>query len=488
MRINTNIPALISNNNLQKSQVRMATAIERLSSGYKINHAKDDPAGAAISNIMRSQIRALEQAENNASNGISVIETAEGAMEEIGNMLQRMNELAVKAVNGSNTDEDREAIQLEIDALCTEIDRISKDTEFNDQSLLDGNFQRRVYFEGNGEYVDQAGATQTGVVNLNSQMLLLRVTDIVEANNYNLSITSKAEKATGTVAQGSIQEGGSYRLNSYSFDIPQGATDDEITSILQKAGEKTGITITRDANNNFKLESEEYGSDIVINFVDLQRPENDNGMLESAGGAISRSAITNGKDVGVTIPQADNAFSETATIITKGDKISVHDINGFELTIKVGDYGETATTIAPQNLNVNVKDMGKMQVQIGANEGQSVDFNIAEVSCATLGLEDINVLSESTASRAIEKIQSAINTITANRTQLGAYQNQLEYSVSNLSVSQENMTTAYSRIKDLDMAEEMTEYTQTTVLSQAATSVLAQANARPETVLQLLAM
>lgn len=483
MRINTNIAALISNNNLQKCQTRMSTSIERLSSGYKINHAKDDPAGTAISNIMRSQIRALDQAENNASDGISVIETAEGAMEEIGNMLQRMNELAVKAVNGTNTDDDREAIQLEIDALCTEIERISKDTEFNDQTLLDGNFQRRVYFEGNAT-TTRAG----GTVNLNSKITLLTVTDIVEANNYKLDIKAKAEKATGTVESSRITQGGNYSINGYRFEIPAGASDDEITSILQSAGEKTGITIIRDDANNFSLESEEFGSDIGINFIDLSLPDNENGMF---GSGTAKQASAWGKDVEVEIP-TDGGFSETATVITKGDTITVQDINGFELSIRVGDYGPTGTVTTRATgsglLNVNVKDMGKMQVQIGANEGQSVEFNIPEVSVAALGLTNINVLSDSTASRAIEKIQSAISTITGNRTQLGAYQNQLEYAVSNLSVSQENMTTAYSRIRDVDMAEEMTEYTQTTVLSQAATSVLAQANARPETVLQLLAM
>lgn len=466
MRINTNVAALISNNNLQKCQDRMSVSIERLSSGYKINDAKDNPAGIAISDIMRSQIRALDQAESNASDGVSVVETAEGALSEIEAMLQRMNELSVKAVNGTNTDEDREAIQLEVDALSQEIDRIASDTEFNDQSLLDGTFQRRVYFTQENT---QAGATVEN--NMNSKIKLIKVTDVVEANDYKLNITSAAKKATATIAQTSLVAGKSYSINGYSFTIDAAATQNDISQAFQNACEKVGITATPDnVTGQYNLESVEYGKDVKINLID--NADKQNPIIDNVSG----------DDAQVSFVQSGTGyagFADSATIITKGDKISVHDINGFELTIRVGDItGE---------INAKVKDMGKMNVQVGANEGQEIDVNIAKISCYNIGIEDINLLSASTASRAIEKVQGAIDMVTAARTELGAYQNRFEYAISNLNVSQENMTAAFSRIRDVDMAQEMTEYTQTTVLSQAATSVLAQANARPETVLQLLA-
>lgn len=459
MRINTNVAALISNNNLQKCQDRMSVSIERLSSGYKINDAKDNPAGIAISDIMRSQIRALDQAESNASDGVSVVETAEGALSEIEAMLQRMNELSVKAVNGTNTDEDREAIQLEVDALSQEIDRIASDTEFNDQSLLDGTFQRRVYFT-------QAGATVEN--NMNSKIKLIKVTDVVEANDYKLNITSAAKKATATIAQTSLVAGKSYSINGYSFTIDKTATQNDISQAFQNACEKVGITATPD-NGQYKLESVEYGKDVKIDLIDIADKQNP--IINASGDDAKVSFVQPGTGyVG---------FADSATIITKGDKISVHDINGFELTIRVGDI--------TGKIDAKVKDMGKMNVQVGANEGQEIDVNIPKISCYNIGIEDINLQSASTASRAIEKVQGAIDMVTAARTELGAYQNRFEYAISNLNVSQENMTAAFSRIRDVDMAQEMTEYTQTTVLSQAATSVLAQANARPETVLQLLA-
>lgn len=461
MRINTNVAALISNNNLQKCQDRMSVSIERLSSGYKINHAKDNAAGISISNIMRSQIRALDQAESNASDGVSVVETAEGALSEIESMLQRMNELAVKAVNGSNTDEDREAIQLEVDALSQEIDRISSDTEFNDQSLLDGTFQRRVYFTQQGNNAQN---------NMNSKVKLIKVTDVVEANDYRISIDAAAEQARGEIIQGALMPGDTYKINGYTFTIDAHATQNEITQTLQSACEKVGIkaeTFSDATGDYYIFTSVEYGDDAKINLIDTANNVNPI-MID-----------TTGRDADVSFIATGGGFADSATIITKGDQISIHDINGFELTVRAGSTSGVLT--------MNVKDMGKMNIQVGANEGQEIDVNIPKISCYNIGIEDINLLSESTASKAIEKVQNAIDMVTAARTELGAYQNRFEYAISNLNVSQENMTAAFSRIRDVDMAQEMTEYTQTTVLSQAATSVLAQANARPETVLQLLA-
>ncbi|SDB32685.1 flagellin [Eubacterium oxidoreducens] len=359
MQINHNMSAVTANNHLKRTEDAVTASIERLSSGLRINHASDDAAGIAISNKMHAQIKALDQASRNASDGTSVIETADGALNEVTSMIQRMRELAVQAANDTNTTTDLEAIQVEITALKAEIDRVSTDTEFNTMTLLDGTLERRTY------------SSDSSVVSN------ITVADDVQVGTYQIVV------------------------NDVTTD---GTTDASITL--------------------------------------------------GAG------------------------FSDTAEWTASGNYITITDENGFEMSMTVKKAGSTAT--------LEVTDLGQMTLQIGANEGQDVDVSIPRIDTQSLHIDEIDVTIEEGAGEAIALLDEALAKVSATRSKLGAYENRLDYSVSSLDAFEENMESAVSRIEDVDMAEEMSEYTKQNVLSQAATSVLSQANEIPQQVLQLL--
>ena len=364
MKINSNISALISSNVLTTTEGQLANSLERLSSGYKINHAKDNPAGLAISHKMSAQIRGLSRASSNAANGISVINTAEGALSEIQAMIQRMNEIAVQAANGTNVSADKAAIQKEVQALCDEIERIAKDTEYNSQNLLAGE-------------QDLKGYTDVDAVKVRYY------TNEVKTDTYGLGITLNADG-----------------------------------------------TLTAD--------------------------------------------ITSSGD-----------FNATATVSYEGDNtIVIRDNNNFEIKIDVIKEDMTVGVGTPVTLDIT--GIGGMAIQVGANEGQAITIRIPEISLKNMYLDDIDVSTEEGARAAMDKVSLALNFVSEVRSELGAYQNRFEHTISSLDISEENMTAAYSRIMDVDMAEEMVEYTKLQVLSQAGTSMLAQANERPQQALQLL--
>jgi len=513
MRINTNISAIIANNQLIKVQGNLQASLEKLSSGYKINHASDDPAGMAISQKMRSQLRGLEQATNNAADGISVIETAEGGISEIQSMLSRMKELSVQAANDSNSDAERTSIQQEIESLNSEIDRISNETEFNGQPLINGNLERRVYS-------DVRGISQ------------LECSSNIQAGKYGLSIKQDARQAvaSGTPITGAgLSSGkvtaamaGSIKLNGYSISVNEGDSLNTIVKNLMEATDKIGgsVMIVDNTSNTTGTDPSTAGYTAATNltlgvsslvFMTNEYGANEklditctNTSLASALGindaATAAGMVSEGLDVKADfLLDGVNrvGFSDTAIISTEGTKITVNDTNSKTFTIDVpgnlagtvfNDSGITATgtTATPKSITQEVTDIGTMSVHVGANENQIIDLDIQKISTYTIGLDKINVLTQENASKAISSVDDALAKVSAIRSKLGAYQNRLDHTTSNLAVSNDNLTASLSRIVDTDMAEEMTTYTQMNVLSQAATSMLAQANARPETVLQLL--
>lgn len=367
MRIGYNIQALTANNSLKRTDTRLGKSMEKLSTGYKINHAKDNPAGIAIAKRMRSQIRGLGTAGDNASDGISVVETADGALSEIHDILQRMNELAVQAANGTETSTDREFIQSEISQLKQEITRIAESTEFNGQNLLDGNFDLKGYTD-------------------NPNVKVMYYSDEVLFKKYDLESVTTHTDADGNVVVDSV-------------------------SLLQDGSENA------------------FPDDAVVRSID--------------------------KDV-VTITASD----------------------GFEIKLSVlGSAGA---------VSMDMTGIGDMRMQVGANEGQVLNIRIPEISLKMLGIEGGDVLTRENAEDMIDQIKEAIQYVSSSRSRLGSYQNRLESTTERLDLTEENMTASFSRIMDVDMAEEMTEYTTQQVLSQAGTSMLAQANERPQQVLQLL--
>ena len=383
MRINYNVSAMLSNNALANNETLLSQSLERLSSGLKINHAKDNPAGLAMAKRMNAQLEGLSVANQNASNGVSIIETADGAMSEISEMLQRINELAVKAANGTMSDADRATVQDEVKQLKEEIERISDVTEFNGQKLLNGEFEYKGYTNNLGIKVN-------------------RCSDEVATKVYTIdSLTIYADK----------DEDGSYRVDTENIQLgpefPAGT----------KASVKDNL-LTLKADTGFELRLDISGVDF------------------------------NGK-TSVTFPDA------------------------------------TATP-AVEALTIDATGIGAMRLQVGANEGQVLAVEIPAISLQNMEIKDVDVSTSDGALDAIDRVGSAIKYVSSVRGRLGAYQNRLESTINSLDITSENMTAAYSRIMDVDMAEEMTAYTTSQVMTQAGTSMLAQANERPSQVLQLL--
>lgn len=388
---------MITNNNLANNDSAVAKSLQRLSSGLKINSAKDNPAGLAMAKRMNAQLMGLSMANQNASDGVSIIETADGAMSEISEMLQRMNELAVKAANGVESDGDRDVIQKEVSQLTEEISRVAEATEFNGQKLLNGEFS----FRG---YIDSKVTTAA-------------------ASNIDIKVAS------------------------YSSEVAQ-----------------------------------------KIYTIDEMK--------------ISKDPVTEKYKVEFTPPTAlkDGGFPEGATASIKDDLVTITASNGFEMTLDLTRCDiENKAPLTVKDLKIDATGIGAMRLQVGANEGQVLEINIPKISLREMGLETVKIKdkngqeiwtldvgTEEKATEAIDRVEGAIHFISGVRGQLGAYQNRLESTINSLDITSENMTGAYSRIMDVDMAEEMTNYTTAQVMTQAATSMLAQANERPSQVLQLL--
>ena len=469
MRINTNISAIISNNSLQKSQSRLSRSIERLSSGYKLNSSADDPAGCAISEKMQMQIRGLEQADNNTADGISVIRTAEGALEEVQTMLVRMKELTVQAANDVNSDGERQAIQDEIDQINKEIDRISADTEFNTQPLLNGNLTRRVY------------SNKTGVRQL-------ECSDGFFAGDYGLTILNNATQANITFGPVNFAPGetitkdlaGTVEINGYKVDINEGDDLNTIYTKLMDASDKIG-GIGRINGTGIDIITNKYGSNQSLNVKCTSKELAD--KLGISGAETDKGLVAQGTDLEVDFEAGRVGFADTAVVSTQGTVVTIKDVNNKSFVFDVpGDIVKNG----PVKLVQEVTDVGTMSIHIGANEYQAIILDIPAVTSYTLGTEGMNVMTSVTAAQAVATVDSAIARANEVRSRLGAYENRFEHTTNNLAVSTENLTSAVSAMIDTDMAEEMTEYTSLTVLTQAATSILSQANERPSTVLQLL--
>ena len=383
MIINYNVSSMIANNALARNDSVLSKSLERLSTGYKINHAKDNAAGLAMSRRMNAQIKGLEVAGDNVNDGISIVEIADGAMSEIHDILQRMNELAVKSANGTLGSEDRKMIDEEVQALKEEVERIGKTTQFNGKNLLDGSFDLKGYSD----------------------------------NHQSVSVDYYSEGIL---------------YGKYSIR--------EISPVYDEEGNLTDAT---------KIE-------------ELRDPD---GHL-------------------IEIEDTFVAYDEV-TVTAKG---------GFKLKLtldkshmEVQDPAADPITYKPiEDVVLDLTGIGSMTLQVGANEDQTMELRIPPITKKNLGLAHTDVLTMENSMKAIDEIAAAISFTSSIRSSLGAYQNRLEHTTTNLDVSGENLTSAYSRIMDTDMATEMTKYSSYQVISQAATTMLAQANERPSQVLQLL--
>lgn len=390
MIINHNMNALNAHRNMNINNTAAGKSMEKLSSGLRINRAGDDAAGLAISEKMRGQIRGLTQASRNASDGISMIQTAEGALNETTNILQRMRELAVQASNDTNTTSDRNEIQKEIDALTQEVDRIANNTEFNTQKLLNGNKNGI-----GGEVVNEAVDESLGKFKVEFKNALTANQEItIDGETYKVQAGDLADLV------GTFKPALEQKFTGYTFTV---GTDKKSITMEQKVGEdREKMSISLD-----------------------------------------------GKTM--------QAKTEKVGVAAKDEELSE----------------------------------GKANVQVGANSNQSMNIEIGDMRAKALNITDargnsLSVLSAEDANKAITAFDAALNDVSSQRANLGAVQNRLEYTISNLDNTAENLTSAESTLRDVDMAKEMMEYSKNNILNQAAQAMISQANQQPQNVLQLL--
>lgn len=400
MRINTNLNAMTALNSATKNTALAGSSMEKLSSGLKINKAADNATGLAISEKMRSQIRGLDQASQNTQDGISVVQTAEGAIEEVGNIVQRMRELAVQGANETNTGSDRAKISEELTQLHEEIDRIAESTQFNGKDLLNGTNTVRVE---NGHTVKQAGAGQ----------------------GANGKVTIE------------VQEGFDFDTLPDELKIKLKNDGTVESSNVKDAGYGIGLTGVNDADKT-KLKQ---------------------------GGVITITD-NNGKSIKFTVTD-NNGIDFTNDVVLGKKEATSTDISGKEISLQVGANTSDSQTLKVKIENVSTKSLGL--------DGDTITKMAKEGTKGTTAANDM-----------IKSLDKALERVNTSRANLGAMQNRLETTASNLTTSNENLTAAESRIRDVDVAEEMMNLSKLNLINQAAQAMMSQAKSQPEGVMQLL--
>ena len=488
MKINRNMSAVIANNQLLRTENKLKSTMLRLSSGYKINSAEDNPAGMAISNKMKAQIDALDKAQSNAADAKNVIEIADGALNEVSSILQRIRELSVQAANGTNADSDKQAAQDEIEKLTEEVDRISGATEYNTKVLLDGSSDTRIYTRE----VDAAGNAKLS----NDSITRINLSDHVEAKKYDITVESTAQKAAASINSNvkPLTEG-SISINGVSVKVTPEMSQDEYLQALQNAANLAGTQMQEDAvTGEITFVSESYGSSYGVNIeltgsmsalagnsytvdADGNKTPQAGYKVDAKGNAV---ADVSGKDA---VVKAGNNLDDTR-IRTDGNRVYVVGNGGFSMDFLLSD--QIDTTAGSKDLQMDVTEIGSMTIQIGSNQYQEMAVRIPEVSSETLYLDTVDVTVAGGADRAISTLDDAIAYVSSVRSRMGSFENRLEYATNSLGETEENMTSAYSNLVDADMATEMTEYASQNILDQAGISVLSQANDLPQQVLSLL--
>ncbi|HMA60838.1 MAG TPA: flagellin [Halanaerobiales bacterium] len=525
MRINTNVAALNSYNQLKHTQNNLSKSLSRLSSGKRINGAADDAAGLAISEKMNAQTRGLAQAQRNAQDGISMIQTAEGALKESHSILQRMRELSVQSANDTNTSADRAEIQKEVDQLANELTRISNNTEFNTQTLLNGAIQ-----EGNsGEAVFQIGAnegqninlgvsamdatslgvaadvdvfeadTTTGLGNVEMSEVAESGSEITDGDTITLNQTTVASDTSATITGGAhtvgtdvsgatqadaeiTVDGTTYTADLSSWDgtgdeaalitALEGADDGSGTtlgSVASVTGDGSNLTITANSSGSASSVEVAYtGDDAAVET-----------SLETLTGITTGTSDT-GEDAGDYVEVSDGSTTQSVEISdTSATEFSVTDGNFEGISIETSS-GETLS-------DLNGAGNHEFTVSRTTQTSEAATFTAeGELDSEAITYAGIDVSTQANADAAITTIDKALENVSGERSKLGALQNRLDHTINNLNTAQENLTAAECRISDVDMAKEMMNMSKQQILSQAGTAMMAQANQLPQGVLQLL--
>ena len=543
MVVQHNMQAANANRMLNVTTSAQSKSTEKLSSGYRINRAADDAAGLTISEKMRKQIKGLDRASTNAQDGVSSVQTAEGALTEVHSMLQRMNELAVQASNGTNSESDRSAIQDEISQLTTEVDRVAETTKFNETYLLKGNtdgsssdVKVNAHDAGlAGKLTDNGDGTSTfntGVLNVGDKITIAgkqyTIADSAKTSDYaDLNTTQGVALKSGDTL---VREGKSYTYHTTAEKKSDGKTayadgwyenDDEnasvttITNANLKAGDiKNGQKLVGSAADKYTVKTQEEvtadikglgdgdkvsGTDASGNAIDytvgvkddptqktytvetiLEKLGDMNGaLLDVNGTKIAAIGNDDGDDSTISVQEAYSKIAKelaTASSIGTDSPATVKGDGTGKFTIKQG--------------TVSVKNSLSFSLHVGADADMTnkINVDIESMSSAGLGIKGINVKDDSgtAATYAIDAIADAISKVSSQRSSLGAVQNRLEHTISNVDNVVENTTSAESRIRDTDMASEMVNYSKNNILAQAGQSMLAQANQSNQGVLSLL--
>ena len=570
MRINNNIMAMNTHRQLGVNAGNASKSVEKLSSGLRINRAGDDAAGLAISEKMRGQVRGLNQASRNAQDGISLIQTAEGALNESEAILQRMRELSVQASNATYTDDDRDSINNEVSQLKSEIDRIAETTEFNTKKLLNGDLSSpagaltgenetrgAVKFTGTKASLTQAGAdfdstdfqsmgvdftgtTQyTDVVNIDGHEVEIdwnkHLSDAQETligSDYsatNMTATQKSDfvDAVESAINAAIDEynaenlegakvehidvystGGKMKIESQTrgtdskieFVAPQGAASANLVTMAIFGEQATASTVSFVGNQSLVGSSGDWEFDNSLAAGSMQFKVGDITLEANLAAGIATDDVA-ASATSILQAEFNSAITEYNSLagLSDGDEGFVEalkfevDAGRFVITSESGPVelieqdGETKVEdLGLNDAQTTLAAQGAVSLQIGANKDQVMQFSIGDMRTQALGVAGTDVSSIAGASKAITELDDAIKAVSAQRSDLGAYQNRLEHTSKNLDTSSENLQAAESRIRDVDMAKEMMTFTKNNILQQAAQSMLAQANQAPQGVLQLL--
>lgn len=499
MRINHNIAALNTHRQLNAANNNQSKSMEKLSSGLRINRAGDDAAGLAISEKMRAQVRGLDQASANAQDANSLIATAEGALNETHSILQRMRELAVQSSNDTNTSDDRTKIQSEVDQLAKEITRISNTTEFNTQNLLAGGLDNTFHIGANKDQninllVKSMDAAALGVAGMGitasgatsgmegASLSGDKGTAITDGNVLTVTVTGVAGAAVGTTgAVGGLTlatDNNTVALNGMTLSYVDGGDGASEAAVYDK--DLNQLTITGDFNDTDTGGT--YSSAANLTSV-VNQALAGKGITETVTISGTASAATDGTTGAVAggshgtatvsvIGTETGASAETVTVAANATSLELSGAKygGVKLDLSDGNDLTTTSTI-------------KVTVAGSSSATLNTDGSISKDAVVAAG---IDVSSAQSANKAIETINNAITSVSEERSKLGAYQNRLDHTINNLGTSSENLTAAESRIRDVDMAKEMMNQTKESILAQASQAMLAQANQKPQAVLQLL--
>ena len=472
MVVQHNLTAMNSNRMLGLTTSSQAKSTEKLSSGYKINRAADDAAGLSISEKMRKQIRGLTQASTNAQDGISAVQTAEGALNEVQDMLQRMNELAVKAANGTNSMDDRSYIQNEIDQLTTEIDRVAETTKFNETYLLKGDKQAAKEYTASYE-INKLNAGTSIFTADGAQLTTDKALDAaVTAGKDIYTAAPTHSAATTTITDATVTYNGADLTTEkiLTYDDTAGKWKDGGTEVeLADLGIVLGGTGTASNGNTITISAATAGTKAT----ETDYTPAPGKLYDADGNKISANALDSYFDI--------DAATGAATL--KSGKKLYTDNQGTTL-LDAADIADYVSTSQSKTATLTLK----LHVGADATDNNQISIDIDAMSASGLGVAGLKVdgADDTNAKDAIETIKAAIQTVSTQRSALGAAQNRLEHTISNLDNVVENTTSAESQIRDTDMATEMVKYSNNNILAQAGQSMLAQANQSNQGVLSLL--